>query len=88
MAKMRHNGTVMEASSHRYHLDFHGTEEEYSDGKAKLFSRTMDLERHRKVVKLNVDDPNAHFFISQGNSELPVVTFAIENKKADVYPCI
>ncbi|KAL5747504.1 hypothetical protein ACOSQ2_024801 [Xanthoceras sorbifolium] len=50
MAKMRHNGTVMEASSHRYHLDFHGTEDEYSDGKAKLFSRTMDPERHRKVV--------------------------------------
>ncbi|KAL5814184.1 hypothetical protein ACOSQ3_024975 [Xanthoceras sorbifolium] len=88
MAKMRHNGTVMEVSSHRYHLDFHGTEEEYSDGKAKLFLRTVGPDWHWKVVKLNVDDPNAHFFISQGNSELPVVTFVIENKKADVHPCI
>ncbi|KAK6130072.1 hypothetical protein DH2020_036199 [Rehmannia glutinosa] len=77
MAKMVHNGTealVMEASSHglalgrcdeidfdiavftnltRDHLDFHGSEEEYRDAKAKLFSR---------------------------------MTFAMENKNADVHP--
>ncbi|KAH7550254.1 hypothetical protein ACOSP7_024509 [Xanthoceras sorbifolium] len=68
----------------RDHLDFHGTEEEYRDAKAKLFSRMVDPERHRKVV--NIDDPNAHFFISQGNPDVPVVTFAMENKKADVHP--
>ncbi|XP_031278374.1 UDP-N-acetylmuramoyl-L-alanyl-D-glutamate--2,6-diaminopimelate ligase MurE homolog, chloroplastic [Pistacia vera] len=68
----------------RDHLDFHGTEEEYRDAKAKLFSRMVDPERHRKVV--NIDDPNAPFFIGQGNPDVPVVTYAMENKKADVHP--
>ncbi|KAK8658108.1 hypothetical protein V6N13_036320 [Hibiscus sabdariffa] len=68
----------------RDHLDFHGTEEEYRDAKAKLFARMVDPERHRKVV--NIDDPHAPFFIAQGNPEVPVVTFAMENKNADVHP--
>lgn len=68
----------------RDHLDCHGTVEEYRDAMAKLFSRMVDPERHRKIV--NIDDPNATFFISQGNPEVPVVTFAMENKNADVHP--
>ncbi|XP_068305978.1 UDP-N-acetylmuramoyl-L-alanyl-D-glutamate--2,6-diaminopimelate ligase MurE homolog, chloroplastic [Pyrus communis] len=68
----------------RDHLDFHKTEEEYRDAKAKLFSRMVDPERHRKVV--NIDDPNATFFIAQGNPDVPVVTFALENTNADVHP--
>ncbi|XP_020551234.1 uncharacterized protein LOC105158896 [Sesamum indicum] len=68
----------------RDHLDFHGTEEEYRDAKAKLFSRMVDPARHRKIV--NIDDPNAAFFIAQGNPNVPVVTFAMENKNADVHP--
>ncbi|KAK6117050.1 hypothetical protein DH2020_049193 [Rehmannia glutinosa] len=68
----------------RDHLDFHGSEEEYRDAKAKLFSRMMDPARHRKIV--NIDDPNASFFIAQGNPDVPVVTFAMENKNADVHP--
>ncbi|KAL6182203.1 hypothetical protein ACLB2K_043626 [Fragaria x ananassa] len=68
----------------RDHLDFHVTEEEYREAKGKLFSRMVDPERHRKIV--NIDDPNAPFFISQGNLDVPVVTFAMENKNADVYP--
>ncbi|XXG85080.1 hypothetical protein AAC387_Pa11g0239 [Persea americana] len=68
----------------RDHFDFHGTEEEYRNAKAKLFARMVDPERHRKVV--NIDDPNAAFFIAQGNPDVPVVTFAMENKSADVYP--
>ncbi|KAL2543659.1 acid-amino acid ligase [Forsythia ovata] len=44
----------------------------------------VDPERHRKVV--NIDDQNAAFFIAQGNPNVPVVTFAMENKKADVHP--
>jgi UDP-N-acetylmuramyl-tripeptide synthetase len=68
----------------RDHLDFHGTEEEYRDAKAKLFSRMVDPERHRKVV--NIDDPYAPYFIAQGNPDVPVVTFAMENKNADVHP--
>ncbi|KAL0327786.1 UNVERIFIED_CONTAM: UDP-N-acetylmuramoyl-L-alanyl-D-glutamate--2,6-diaminopimelate ligase MurE, chloroplastic [Sesamum angustifolium] len=68
----------------RDHLDFHGTEEEYRNAKAKLFSRMVDPARHRKIV--NIDDPNAAFFIEQGNPNVPVVTFAMENKNADVHP--
>ncbi|KAM3396778.1 UDP-N-acetylmuramoyl-L-alanyl-D-glutamate-2,6-diaminopimelate ligase MurE, chloroplastic isoform X1 [Capsicum galapagoense] len=68
----------------RDHLDFHGTEEEYRDTKAKLFGRMVDPARHRKIV--NIDDPNAAFFIAQGNPDVPVVTFAMENKTADVHP--
>lgn len=68
----------------RDHLDFHGTEEEYRNAKAKLFARMVDPERHRKIV--NIDDPNAPFFIAQGNPDVPIVTFAMENKSADVYP--
>ncbi|KAM7256494.1 hypothetical protein ACFE04_012235 [Oxalis oulophora] len=68
----------------RDHLDFHQTEDEYKNAKAKLFSRMVDPERHRKVV--NIDDPSAPFFISQGNPDVPVVTFAMENKNADVHP--
>uniref|UniRef100_A0A7N0V671 UDP-N-acetylmuramoyl-L-alanyl-D-glutamate--2,6-diaminopimelate ligase MurE homolog, chloroplastic n=1 Tax=Kalanchoe fedtschenkoi TaxID=63787 RepID=A0A7N0V671_KALFE len=68
----------------RDHGEFPGTEEEYKDAKAKLFSRMVDPDRHRKVV--NIDDPNAPFFITQGNPEVPVVTFGMENKTADVHP--
>ena len=63
---------------------FRGTDEEYRDAEAKLFARMVDPERHRKVV--NIDDPNAAFFVQQGNPEVPVVTFAMENTKADVHP--
>lgn len=66
------------------HLDFHGTEEEYRNAKAKLFSRMVDPERHRKII--NIDDPNAAFFIAHGNPDVPVVTFAMENKNANVHP--
>ncbi|KAJ0967155.1 hypothetical protein J5N97_024072 [Dioscorea zingiberensis] len=68
----------------RDHLDFHGTEEEYMKSKGKLFARMVDPERHRKVV--NIDDPNSPYFIGQGNPDVPLVTFAMENKNADVYP--
>ncbi|KAK4422598.1 UDP-N-acetylmuramoyl-L-alanyl-D-glutamate--2,6-diaminopimelate ligase MurE, chloroplastic [Sesamum alatum] len=68
----------------RDHLDFHGTEEDYRDAKAKLFARMVDPARHRKIV--NIDDPNAAFFIAQGNPNVPVVTFAMDNKNADVHP--
>ncbi|KAG1355060.1 UDP-N-acetylmuramoyl-L-alanyl-D-glutamate--2, 6-diaminopimelate ligase [Cocos nucifera] len=67
----------------RDHLDFHGSEEEYRNSKGKLFARMVDPERHRKVV--NIDDPNAPYFIGQGNPDVPVVTFALENKNANVH---
>lgn len=68
----------------RDHLDFSGTDDEYRAAKAKLFSRMTDPERHRKII--NIDDPNAPFFIAQGNNDVPVVTYAMDNKNADVHP--
>ncbi|GAV83871.1 Mur_ligase domain-containing protein/Mur_ligase_C domain-containing protein/Mur_ligase_M domain-containing protein [Cephalotus follicularis] len=68
----------------RDHSDFQGTEDEYRDAKAKLFARMVDPERHRKVV--NIDDPNAPFFMAQGNPDVPIVSFALDNKNADVHP--
>ncbi|XP_057416368.1 UDP-N-acetylmuramoyl-L-alanyl-D-glutamate--2,6-diaminopimelate ligase MurE homolog, chloroplastic [Lotus japonicus] len=99
MAKMLHNGTeavVAEASSHglaegKYdEVDFdiavftNMAEEADRDENAKLFSRMVDPDRHRKVV--NIDDPNAPSFVSLGSPDVPVVTFALENKDADVHP--
>ncbi|XP_020687635.1 UDP-N-acetylmuramoyl-L-alanyl-D-glutamate--2,6-diaminopimelate ligase MurE homolog, chloroplastic isoform X2 [Dendrobium catenatum] len=68
----------------RDHYDFHGSEEDYKNSKAKLFARMVDPNHHCKIV--NIDDPNAKFFVSQGKKGVPVVTYAMENKKADVCP--
>lgn len=68
----------------RDYQDAHATEEEYRNSKAKLFSKMVDPHRHRKVV--NIDDPNAPYFVEQGNPNVPVVTYAMENKNADVHP--
>lgn len=101
MAKMVLNGTeaaVMEASGEglgegKYEeVDFDVAvftnlspeKEGDRDAQVKLFARMVDPDRHRKVV--NLDDPNAPFFVSQGSQEVPVVTFAMENKDADVHP--
>lgn len=99
MAKMLHNGTeavVLETSSDALtkgkcdEVDFdiavltNLNQEADRDAEAKLFSRMVDPERHRKVI--NIDDPSAPYFVSQGSPEVPVVTFALENKSADVHP--
>lgn len=68
----------------RDNMGSHGVVYDDRDVKAKLFSRMVEPERHRKIV--NIDDPNAPFFISQGHPDVPVVTFAMENKNADVHP--
>ncbi|KAK8964788.1 hypothetical protein KSP40_PGU015443 [Platanthera guangdongensis] len=68
----------------RDHLDFHVTTDEYRKSKGKLFDKMSDPENHRKVV--NVDDPNAYYFLSLGNPDVPIVTFGMENKRADVLP--
>ncbi|KAL2620462.1 hypothetical protein R1flu_000667 [Riccia fluitans] len=68
----------------RDHMDFHKDEEEYRAAKGKLFAKMVDPEKHRKVV--NIDDPNAQYFVAQGNPRVPVVTFGLENTDADVYP--
>lgn len=66
------------------HVDFPGSEDEYRTANARLFSKMVDPERHRKIV--NIDDPNAALFLAQGSPDVPVVTFALENKSADIYP--
>ncbi|KAL8141642.1 hypothetical protein V2J09_014674 [Rumex salicifolius] len=66
------------------HLEYNESEEEYRDAQAQLFARMVDPDRHRKIV--NIDDPNASFFLAQGSPDVPVVTFAMENKNADVHP--
>ncbi|KAJ6792333.1 Uncharacterized protein M6B38_239965 [Iris pallida] len=68
----------------RDHLDYHGTEEHYRTSKGKLFAMMVDPERHRKVV--NVDDPNAAYFVAQGGPDVPLVTYAVEDERADVRP--
>ncbi|XP_074317722.1 UDP-N-acetylmuramoyl-L-alanyl-D-glutamate--2,6-diaminopimelate ligase MurE homolog, chloroplastic [Silene latifolia] len=71
-------------NSTRDHSGFEGSEEEYRVAQGKLFSRMVDPDRHRKIV--NIDDVNAPFFINQGNPDVPVLTFALDNKNADVHP--
>lgn len=68
----------------RDHMDFHKTEEEYREAKGRLFERMQEPDRHRKVI--NIDDPNAQYFIDRGNSDVPIVTYGLENDQADVYP--
>lgn len=68
----------------RDHMDFHKTVEDYRAAKGKLFAKMVDPERHRKVV--NIDDPEAPYFVAQGSPDVPVVTFGMETANADVYP--
>ncbi|CAL9119665.1 unnamed protein product [Musa acuminata var. zebrina] len=58
--------------------------EAYKKSKGKLFAKMVDPNRHRKVV--NIDDPNAPYFIDHGNADVPLVTFGMQNENADVYP--
>ncbi|KAM3378973.1 hypothetical protein P3S68_011386 [Capsicum galapagoense] len=67
----------------RDHLDFHGIKEGYKDAKAKLFAGIVDPTRHHKIV--NIVGPNATLFIAQGNPDVPIVTFAMENKNAAIH---
>lgn len=34
---------------------------------------------------VNLDDPNASFFLSRGNPAVPAITYALENEAADVH---
>ncbi|CAI9775778.1 unnamed protein product [Fraxinus pennsylvanica] len=67
----------------RDHLDFHGTEEEYKDAKAKLFLKMVDPERHHKVVNITT---SMQLSFVQENPDVAVVIFAVENKKANIHP--
>lgn len=59
-----------------------GTWEEYRASKARVFTELHD--KQRQVAIINIDDPEADYFIRQA-SPVPVVTYALRNPKADVY---
>lgn len=63
---------------------FHEAEKDYRKSMGELFERMVEPERHRKVV--NIDDPNASYFMAKGNPDVPVVTYAMDDKNASVYP--
>ncbi|MCO5548638.1 hypothetical protein L7F22_002097 [Adiantum nelumboides] len=58
-------------------------EEKPKESILQLFSKMVDPKQHAKVV--NIDDPYAPLLMAQGNSNVPVVTFSMENKEADVF---
>ncbi len=68
------------------HLDYHGTFEQYRSDKARLFDLLrVDGSTGRKTAIINLDDPNAEFFIeAAGNAD--VVTYALRHPAAMVRP--
>ncbi|KAI5056527.1 hypothetical protein GOP47_0028345 [Adiantum capillus-veneris] len=58
-------------------------QEKRKESISQLFSKMVDAKQHAKVV--NIDDPYAPFVMAQGSSDVPVVTFSMENKEADVF---
>ncbi|RMH74196.1 MAG: UDP-N-acetylmuramoyl-L-alanyl-D-glutamate--2,6-diaminopimelate ligase [Gemmatimonadetes bacterium] len=65
----------------RDHLDFHSSVEAYRNAKLRLFQKLTDPQRQRGIV--NLDDPNASYFIKQ--TPVPVLTFGFSTE-ADIHP--
>lgn len=63
--------------------DYKEAEDRLKDSMLQLFAKMVDPKHHAKVV--NMDDPFASQLIAQGNADVPVVTFSMENRDADVY---
>lgn len=59
------------------------TEDKQRESMVQLFVKMVDPKRHAKVV--NMDDQYAPYLIAQGSPDVPVVTFSMENREADVY---
>ncbi len=67
------------------HLDYHGSFEQYRHDKARLFDLLQHNGKQRKIAIVNVDDPNAQFFIdAAGSSE--IITYGMRNDNASVRP--
>lgn len=58
-------------------------EDKQKESMVQLFAKMVDPKRHAKVV--NMDDQYAPNLIAQGSPGVPVVTFSMENREADVY---
>ncbi|KAH7279093.1 hypothetical protein KP509_37G004600 [Ceratopteris richardii] len=59
-------------------------DEKHSHSISNLFAKMVDPKRHAKVV--NLDDSYAPFVIAQGSADVPVITFSMNNRDADVFP--
>jgi UDP-N-acetylmuramoyl-L-alanyl-D-glutamate--2,6-diaminopimelate ligase len=67
------------------HLDYHGTFEQYRQDKARLFELLRDGGKPRRTAIINLDDPNAAYFIdAAGDAE--VLTYAVQSEAALVRP--
>jgi UDP-N-acetylmuramoyl-L-alanyl-D-glutamate--2,6-diaminopimelate ligase len=66
------------------HLDYHGSMEEYAAAKA-LFFQQLAQQKHKPVKKavMNLDDPYTPRLLK--DIALPVLTYSIDNKTADLY---
>lgn len=69
------------------HLDYHGTFEQYRRDKARLFEllHADSAQGIRKTAVINLDDPNAEFFIAAAGSA-DVITYALHHPSAMVRP--
>ncbi|MGQ9896120.1 MAG: UDP-N-acetylmuramoyl-L-alanyl-D-glutamate--2,6-diaminopimelate ligase [Acidobacteriota bacterium] len=64
------------------HLDYHGTMEQYFDAKLRLFDgRNGEVPG---IVALNLDDIRAADILAAINGRATVVTYAVQNPKAEV----
>lgn len=64
------------------HLDYHGTFEQYRADKARLFELLhADKPEARKIAVVNLDDPNAQYFIDAA-APSEVVTYALHSSAA------
>ena len=64
----------------RDHLDYHKTFESYAAAKASLFELPSV-----KTAIINLDDAVGEQIISGLRSDISLVTFSLDNKKADIY---
>lgn len=64
----------------RDHLDYHKTIESYAAAKASLFEMASV-----NTAIINLDDPVGEKIISQLRAEISLLTFSLNNKKADIY---
>jgi UDP-N-acetylmuramoyl-L-alanyl-D-glutamate--2,6-diaminopimelate ligase len=70
------------------HLDYHGSIEQYRRDKARLFEllhHEHGAAKGRKTAVINLDDPNAEFFIAAAGSA-DLITYALHNPSAMVRP--
>ena len=78
------NGAVF-TNLTREHIEAHKGFENYKKAKGKLFKALKKSKKQNKFSAINVDDPNADYFLnlSQGTR---IYTYGIKNKKAEITP--